>query len=100
MSSSQDSLNSYSLQKLNGNKYANVITTISLALFLLLWSLIWTNLQCLNERMRRVELDLQIIKTIHGIEKGNLPNNSIGQNRPLSHQPGLAISPKTSERLK
>lgn len=76
MSSLPQSQSNYSQRT---NTYANIIVTASLALFLLLWGLIWSNLQCLNDRMRRVELDLQIIKTIHGIEKGDLPDNSSQQ---------------------
>jgi len=83
MNSSLQSQNSFS----PGIKYANVIATLSL----ILWGIVWFQLSSLNDRMRNVELDLVKIKTIHGIESGELPNNRLSQS--LSGQAGRSISP-------
>jgi len=93
MNSSRTSQNNYS----PGIKYANVITTISLALFLMLWGMIWANLRDLNDRMRHVELDLNTIKAVYGITAENPQNDKLSQS--LSGQggrltpPGLEFSP-------
>jgi hypothetical protein len=90
MSSSSQSQNSFSPSAI---KYSNIIATLSL----ILWAIVWTNLTCLNDRMRTLELDMVQLKTIHGIETGKLPNNGLSQS--LSGQgvhlipPGLAATP-------
>lgn len=89
MINSPQSQNSFS----RGLNYSNITATLSL----ILWSIVWFQLNSLNDRMRMVELDLVKIKTIHGIETGELPNNSL--NRSISDQigrsaqPGLDFSP-------
>ncbi len=89
MNSSRNSVNNSS----PGIKYSNIIATLSLVL----WTIVWTNLSCLGDRMRNIELDMVQIKTIHGIESGKLPNDSLsrqlsGQARP-SIPPGAAFPP-------
>jgi hypothetical protein len=85
MSSSQQSQSNYSQQNHNnGIKYANIITTISLALFLLLWGIIWSDINCLKASVLNLQLDMTKIKTIHGIESGILPDDRL--NRSLSGQ--------------
>jgi hypothetical protein len=89
MSNSQNSVNNSS----PGIKYSNIIATLSLVL----WGIVWTNLSCLGDRMRGIELDMVKIKTIHGIEDGKLPDDSLsrrlpGKARP-SIPPGAAIPP-------
>lgn len=90
MSNSHQSQNSFSP---GGIKYSNIVATLSL----ILWAIVWSNLTCLNDRLRGIELDMVQIKTIHGIESGKLPNNRLKQSlagpaRP-SLPPGVCFPP-------
>jgi hypothetical protein len=83
MNRSQSSSNSYSQP---GNKYANVVTTVSLAAFLLLWGLVWNRLEKLDGRMRNIELEIVAIRTAYEIKDGK-----VGLNPSLQGLSGHAI---------
>lgn len=50
------------------NRYGNIITTIALAVFLVLWTVIDRRLQNLEARMRSLELQVTAISTRLGID--------------------------------
>ena len=81
MSNLPQSPNSYS-QQINGNKHANIIATISIAIALLFWGLIYGKLDQLDTRMRTVEQATVALLAIHN-----------AQNVPVLPQPGRATSP-------
>ena len=77
-------------QSNNKNRYANIITTISLAAFLLLWSIVYNDLQNLEQRLRNVELTVTAISTRLGV--GLAVRQGISQRRPgaaLAGEPTL-----------
>lgn len=55
-------------QKNKVNRYGNIITTVALAVFLILWTIIDRRLQDLETRMRSLELKVTAISAKLGID--------------------------------
>ena len=87
MNSSQKSSSSYSLERPNGSRYANIITTISVALVLLFWGMVYNKLEQLDGRLRNVEQTTNTLLYIH-------QDDSPGLNRSISRQPGRVTGPE------
>lgn len=79
-------------QKNKTNHYGNIITTIAIAVFLVLWSIIDRRLQGLEARMRSLELQVTAISVQLGIDTDS--QYSTGTASPLYTQPSTrAILP-------
>jgi hypothetical protein len=79
MHNSRTSQSSYSQQSHNGSRYANIITTISVALCLLFWTFIYNKLDQLDTRLRNVETSIAKIQ---------------GLNQSISYSPGRPAGPE------
>ena len=55
-------------QKNKVNRYGNIVTTIAIAVFLVLWTVIDRRLQSLEAHMRSLELQVTVISTRLGID--------------------------------
>lgn len=67
------------------NRYGNIITTIAIAVFLLLWTVIDRRLQDLETRMRSLELKVTAISAKLGIDTNEQYSSSTTS--PLYNQP-------------
>lgn len=67
------------------NRYGNIITTIAIAVFLVLWTIIDRRLQGLEVRMRSLELKVTAISVQLGIDTDSQLSSDTAS--PLHNQP-------------
>jgi hypothetical protein len=72
-------------QKNKVNRYGNIITTVALAVFLILWTIIDRRLQDLESRMRSLELKVTAISAKLGIDTNEQYSSDTA--KPLHNQP-------------